>query len=164
MQSRFLAPPTAPVGMVVLVGIPGSGKSFVAEQLREKGWVIVSQDELGNRKECEKQAARALQQGRSVLIDRTNFDNQQRSHWLRIADSHSVAATAVYLDVDIDTCKARVMSRSGHPTLKPSPDSMKIVDRVLGDLQIPTEDEGFRRVVVLRQDEPLSSRLADIIG
>jgi gluconate kinase len=70
----------------------------------------------------------------------------------------------VYLDVDIDTCKARVMSRSGHPTLKPSPDSMKIVDRFLGALQIPTEDEGFRRVVVLRQDEPLSSRLADIIG
>jgi predicted kinase len=150
--------------MVVLVGIPGSGKSFVAEQLREKGWVIVSQDELGNRKECEKQAARALQQGRSVLIDRTNFDKQQRSHWLRIAGNHRAAATAVYLDVDIDTCKARVMSRSGHPTLKPSPLSLEIVDRFLGDLQIPTEDEGFRRVVVLRQDEPLSSRLTDIIG
>jgi predicted kinase len=162
MQGRFLVPPT--VRMVVLVGIPGSGKSFVAEQLREKGWVIVSQDELGNRKECEKQAARALQQGRSVLIDRTNFDNQQRSHWLRIAGSHGVAATAVYLDVDIDTCKARVMSRSGHPTLKPSPLSLEIVDRFLSDLETPTEDEGFRRVVVLREGETLSSRLADIIG
>ncbi len=164
MQGRFLAPATAPVRMVVLVGIPGSGKSFVAEQLREKGWVIVSQDELGNRKECEKQTASALQQGRSVIIDRTNFDKQQRSHWLRIAGNHRAAATALYLDVDIDTCKARVMSRSGHPTLKPSPLSLEIVDRFLSDLETPTEDEGFRRVVVLREGETLSSRLADIIG
>jgi predicted kinase len=64
--------------MVVLVGIPGSGKSFVANQFRQRDWVIVSQDELGNRRTCEQKAELALAQGRSVVIDRTNFDQQQR--------------------------------------------------------------------------------------
>jgi hypothetical protein len=104
---------------------------------------------------CEQAADLALAQGRSVLIDRTNFDQQQQSHWLRIARKRGVPAAdtaAVFLDVDICTCKSLVMSFSGHPTLKPVESSLSIVDRFVDDLQIPTDHEGFGRVVVLRQD------------
>ena len=167
MQNPLLPAHTGTVRMVVLVGIPGSGKSFVANQFHQRDWVIVSQDELGNRRTCEQKAELALAQGARVVIDRTNFDQQQRSHWLRIARKRGVpaaATAAVFLDVDIGTCKERIMTRSGHPTLKAVESSLAIVDRFVDDLQIPTEREGFGRVVVLRQDEPLASRLTDIIG
>ncbi len=137
-----LEPQTRPVAvrMVVLVGPPGSGKSFVAELFRKRSWVIVNQDKMGNRGKCERAARRALDSGSSVLIDRTNIDHLQRSHWLKIAFECRVptAATAeVFLDVDIDTCKARVMSREGHPTLKPVPRSMVVVEDLFHNGQDP---------------------------
>ena len=152
-----LEPQTRPVAvrMVVLVGPPGSGKSFIAELFRKRGWEIVNQDTLGNRKKCEHAARLALDSGRRVLIDRTNIDAHQRSHWVNIAREYSVpnaAIAAVCLDVDIDTCKARVMSRLGHPTLTPCAKSLKIVDNFFEGLSMPKEIEGFGHVVVLQKE------------
>ena len=160
-------PQTRPVAvrMVVLVGFPGSGKSFVAELFRRRGWVIVNQDELGDRRKCEHAAHRALNSGRSVLIDRTNIDDLQRSHWLKIASACRVptaATAAVFLDVDIDTCKARVLSRLGHPTLKAEQSSMSVVDRFVSALKPPAEGEGFGRVVVLKEDQLLNLNINDM--
>ena len=150
-------PQTRPVAvrMVVLVGPPGSGKSFVAKLFRERGWEIVNQDTLGNRKKCEHAARLALNSGRRVLIDRTNIDVHQRSHWVKIARQCRVptaATAAVFLDVDIRTCKERVMSRLGHPTLTPCAKSLKIVDNFFEGLSMPKEIEGFGHVVVLQKE------------
>ena len=173
-QTRPLA-----VWMVVLVCIPGSGKSFVADLFHKRGWVIVNQDALGDRRKCEHAAYLALNGGRSVLIDRTNFDEDQRKHWLRIAEKCRVpaaATAAVFLKVDIDTCKERVMSRKGHPTLKAEKSSdhfqfadepvhdMAVVDWFVGKLKIPVESEGFGRIVVLQQGELESPYINDIIA
>jgi hypothetical protein len=108
----------------------------------------------------------ALKEGRSVLINHTNFDQKQRKHWLRIARQCSVpqaATAAVFLDVDIDTCKALVMSSEGHPTLKAEKSSMAVVDWFVYKLKIPAKHEGFGRVVVLEQGELLSPNINDII-
>jgi predicted alpha/beta-fold hydrolase len=56
--------------LLVLVGIPGSGKSTVAARLREEGWAVVSQDMLGDRRSCEVATARHLREGRDTVIDR----------------------------------------------------------------------------------------------
>lgn len=57
--------------LLVLVGVPGSGKSTVAERLRKEGdWAVVSQDVLGDRRACESATAKFLRAGRNVVIDR----------------------------------------------------------------------------------------------
>ena len=45
----------------------------------------VRADELGDRRKCEHATQEALHNGYRVVIDRTNIDEHQRSHWLRIA-------------------------------------------------------------------------------
>ena len=58
--------------------------------------------------------------GDKVVIDRTNIDAHQRSHWLAIANDAGLPADVVVpvlLQVSNLTCKERVMSRVGHPTL-----------------------------------------------
>ena len=78
----------AALHVVVLVGAPGSGKSTLCLELERTTCgplVRISQDDLGSRKACERLAQRSLKQRRSVIIDRCNFDAQQRSTWLTIA-------------------------------------------------------------------------------
>lgn len=70
--------------LVVLVGMPGSGKSTFAEELisqHPECWRRISQDVLGSRQRCIQRAKAALREGHHVLIDRCNFDeSQRRSH------------------------------------------------------------------------------------
>merc|ERR1711959_579061 len=76
--------------LVVLVGLPGSGKSHAADLLVENGirWKRVCQDNLGNRGACVVDADHWLREGDSVVIDRVNFDKSQRSHFLKCWKRH----------------------------------------------------------------------------
>ena len=86
----------APLLLVVLVGVPGSGKSTFAASLIEGAPTVarrfqrISQDVLGSRGRCLKAATRALRNGEHVLVDRCNFDEQQRAHWLRLTAQNQI--------------------------------------------------------------------------
>lgn len=119
----------------------------------------MSQDELGDRRKCEHAVKRALEDGQHVVVDRTNIDQHQRSHWLRIGRKMRLppaAVAAVMLDVDVNTCKQSIMSRAFHPTLKAEPYSLEIIDRFVGNFQRPSEHEGFGCVVRLDEGDSLS--------
>ncbi len=78
-----------PRALIVLVGIPGAGKSYFSKHLMElnPNWVRINQDEMGSRKACEQVATTTLKKKpeKSLLIDRTNIDVWQRSVWTGIA-------------------------------------------------------------------------------
>lgn len=59
--------------LLVLVGLPGSGKGLVADQLQEAGWRVVSQDQRKkSRKRCESAVRYLLKEGHDVVVDRCN--------------------------------------------------------------------------------------------
>lgn len=144
--------------MVVLVGLPGSGKSTFAQQLQAQAapgrWERINQDELGSAKHCHKRAAAGLAAGRSLLIDRTNIDEGQRAQWIRLAHEFGTPRVyAVHLQVPLEVCKERVMSRTGHKTLPASRESMGIVERFASTLVPPYPGEGFVHVTRVQPDE-----------
>eukprot|EP00965_Chrysotila_dentata_P228052 6196379-Pleurochrysis_carterae.AAC.1 len=49
-----------------------------------------------------------------ILIDRCNFDVQQRSHWLTLPRADVLRRTAVFLDVPTEVALERVLSRKSH--------------------------------------------------
>ena len=144
-------PETTPQ-LLVLCGLPGSGKSTLAAALAARGWTVVNQDRLGNRKRCERAAAAALAAGDRVVVDRCNHDAAQRSHWLRLlAAGGGGGAYAVWLDAPEDLCVARVLGRVGHRTLPPTPKSAKVVRGFRTSFVAPRADaEGL--AAVLRVD------------
>ena len=132
--------------------------------------VRVSQDELGSRQACESLAGQTLKQGRSVVIDRCNFDVSQREHWIKIAQRYSsrrkqqvqardrfahrvggsdskcngkIRVVAVFVNTPLEECKQRVMRRREHPTLPPTRESVQVVERFRRLLKPPRKSEGF---------------------
>lgn len=83
------AGPTAPI-LLLLVGLPGSGKSTFARRLPSSAWLVVNQDTIhdghpGSRKQCLTAAREGLREGRHVCIDRTNMTVEQRGDFLLLA-------------------------------------------------------------------------------
>ncbi|CAM9512817.1 unnamed protein product, partial [Choristocarpus tenellus] len=149
--------------MLVLVGIPGSGKSSVASFLADLGWSVVNQDKLGSRKACERAARLALSRGERVVVDRCNFDDPQRAIWVRLSSEAGLgrdACLSLWLDTDPDLCKSRVRNRSGHPTLSGGHDTEAVVSRFSSLLTPPKEREGFKVVVRVRTDSDLAGAIS----
>jgi len=131
--------------VIVLVGLPASGKSTIAGILdRRDGWVRINQDELGDRKACKAQMEIALKGGKSVIIDRCNFDIEQRKIWIDIAHENGIAQVeCVWLDVKKDVCHKRAVRRKDHPTIKNAADASKAIENLYKKFIEPTESEGF---------------------
>lgn len=165
-QCSIAAGPSSPLLLVVLVGIPGSGKSTLANALVStapqppagRRWCRVSQDVLGNRRKCIAVAERALGNGEHVLVDRCNFDQTQRAHWLGLRGPRPDLKLAVYLPVPPAEARRRVLNRGAHEggvdTLSMSDQKIAgIVARMQDDLRPPSTAEGFDEVLRLSAEE-----------
>ena len=136
-----LQPLTKPPRLVILAGLPGSGKSSLAAALEKRGWAVVNQDSLGNRRKCERACARAFERGDRVVIDRCNHDRAQRAHWTRILERAGGGyKVAVWLTTPVDSCVERVLARPVHPTLA-GPGAEKVVRNFEKSFEPPRDDE-----------------------
>ncbi|PNH04210.1 hypothetical protein TSOC_009654 [Tetrabaena socialis] len=142
--------------VLVLVGVPGSGKSFLSRRLEMRGWARINQDELGSRRACEDAYCSALQLRRHVVVDRCNFDVTQRSHWVRLAHAarspSGVVLVALQLLVPLPLCKERARARTDHPTLGPH-NCDEVIGRFASDFVPASQREGFHRVLTARSSQ-----------
>jgi predicted kinase len=149
---EYFNPRTTQQALLLLVGLPGSGKtSFAQTLLEETGekpihWIHVNQDLLKTRVACESLCTRALQNGWSPIIDRCNFNGQQRDHFLQIGREAneawrkfgaSIPIHAIVFHVPIDECIRRIQHRQNHPTLK-GPEAPRVVGGMARDWQAPS--------------------------
>jgi predicted kinase len=144
--------------VLILIGIPGSGKSHFASRLETESngqFVRVNQDTLGSLKRCITVARASLQQvvvdtppgGKtmttSVVIDRCNFNNQQRQIWIDLANEMQVDCECIIFDYDTDVCITRCQQRTNHETIHPS-DAIKVVSKMAKLFRPPTRSGGER--------------------
>ncbi|KAK4538004.1 hypothetical protein CDCA_CDCA15G4029 [Cyanidium caldarium] len=146
------SPPSTRARVVLLCGLPGSGKSTFARRLVEASggaWHRISQDELGSRRQCE-DAMRALlnqQPAQHIVIDRCNFDQWQRLTWITLAREAKAHPVGVVLFLQsVDDCVERIRSRGAHhPTLVDNEDgeAARVVQSVAAAWETPAPDEGL---------------------
>lgn len=130
--------------MIILVGLPGSGKSHFAESLQSSKpnkFVRINQDQLKSRQKCEQRCRQAIHQGKIPIIDRCNFDIDQRRYFLQIAHESNIPVDCIHFDYASKTCLNRCLNRGEHETITRKNAKM-VVSRMNSQLNPPNcEDE-----------------------
>ncbi|XP_013186907.1 uncharacterized protein F21D5.5 [Amyelois transitella] len=138
--------------ILVLVGFPGSGKSFLATQIEQKTghrYVAVCRDVIGTWQKCVAEAKLLLQSGKSVIVDSTNPDVESRGRWIALSKEMNVDCRCAKLAVT----KAHAQHNNKFREL------MKINHVPVNDIVFhtyknkytdPTSREGFKEVLEVK--------------
>ena len=134
---------------MILVGLPGSGKSSLVRDRFGATHDHVSKDLLPSaRDKGIRQLAlveQSLRAGRSVVVDNTNPRVADRAPLIAAARRHGARAVAYVLDTARGECLARNRKREGKARV---PDVA--VHVAASRMQPPTREEGFDEVFTVR--------------
>lgn len=146
------------VKLIIMCGMPGSGKSTYAEKLskKENAWIASTDyirkqlygDETRN-DEPKKIFGRlfyrigmALDKKKSIIVDATNVTIRDRKKFLQMFKGRYDRSVCVYVATDADECKRRNAGRE-----RVVPDSA--IDKFLEKLEVPSKEEGFDEILVI---------------
>jgi predicted kinase len=146
--------------LIILVGLPGSGKSTYAKHYEDTGWVVLNQDKLGSRQKCIDLMKEAFANGDNVVIDRTNISREQRSYFIKEANAVGVTDINCHAFLcKINTCYKRICKRKDHPTITFTMTKRKkkmIIDKFITSYEKPTLDEGFKDIKYVSSEEDIN--------
>jgi len=148
--------------VVVVMGIPGAGKSRVAEEYAARGYLRLNRDERGGTlRELAAALDESLASGSArVVLDNTYLTRAARSYVVEAAARHRVPARCIWLDTPLAQAQVnlveRLLERFG---ALPTPDELKAIARsepgflaptsqmrAFRELEPPSPDEGWSAV------------------
>jgi hypothetical protein len=99
--------------VVVVMGIPGAGKSRLAEQYTARGYARLNRDErAGTLRELADELDEQLASGaRRVVLDNTYLTRASRSYVIEAAERHGAAAHVVWLDTPLAQAQVNLVER-----------------------------------------------------
>jgi aryl-alcohol dehydrogenase-like predicted oxidoreductase/predicted kinase len=167
------SPPAGPRAEVVLVmGIPGAGKSRAAQPYVQRGYVRLNRDERGGslRGLAMELDAQLSAGAEHVVLDNTYLSRTARSYVIDVARRHGALARCIWIDIPLEQAQvnlaSRIIDRCG---CLPDPQQLRALARrepglmmptsqmrALRELEPPSTDEGFATVerVPFERDPP----------
>jgi len=125
--------------LIILVGCPGSGKSTRAKSIY-KDYTYINQDSQGKKEHFNK-FKEAILSGNNVIVDRMNFNKQQRQKYIKFARDNNYNVKIEVLQTPIEECKRRIALRENHETIKTEEDMNNATSFFVKHYETPTKDE-----------------------
>ncbi len=99
--------------VVLIMGIPGAGKSSVAHDYADRGYLRLNRDERGGSlRELSESLNHALSSGtKRVVLDNTYLTRATRSHVVESAHRHRVPVRCVWLDTPLAQAQVNLVER-----------------------------------------------------
>ena len=157
--------PGADADVVLIMGVPGAGKSRLAETYRQRGYVRLNRDERGGALQAlaDELTAQLELGARRVVLDNTYLTRAARSYVIEAAGRHGLAVRCVWLETPLAQAQVnmveRLLERFGG---LPSPEDLRALARrepgalaptqqmrTFRELEPPSSDEGFAAVEVI---------------
>ena len=160
-RRRSAAPTQADAEVVLVMGVPGAGKSRVAGEYTTRGYTRLNRDERGG---SLRRLAAALDEelaagGRRVVLDNTYLTRASRNEVIEVAARHGIPARCVWLETPLAQAQVnlveRLLERFGSlPTpaqlweVRKEPGMLAPTSqmRAFRELEPPSDDEGFAAV------------------
>jgi predicted kinase len=135
---------TAKNEIVVLCGVPGSGKSTIAKT-RFANYVRINLDTVKTRNKERLAILQAINNGDSIVVDSTNTTRKARTRYVEIARAHRIPTRCIFLECPVEIALRRNANRRGKE---------KVPDFVLRfyfkRIELPSKSEGFDSVEIVR--------------
>lgn len=135
--------------LIVLVGLPGAGKSTYFRDHFAATHAHVSKDLMPNARRRDDRQERdieaALAAGKSVVVDNTHPTAESRAPLVALARRHGARIVAIYFETDVRTAIMRNRQREGKARV---PDVAIFATKK--KLVAPALEEGFDEVRVIR--------------
>ncbi len=142
--SIFESPRTP--NLVVLVGIPGAGKTTITRALFSSH-ESVAMDKLPNRTRnaVDKMMMKLCATKKDIVVDAANIDRITRMRFVRFAKDYGYDVHALFIDTSLDAALARNEGRN-----RKVPEGA--IRSYCSKLEVPTEAEGFKTVLTVWND------------
>lgn len=162
--------------LIVLVGVPASGKSSLSEHYARLGYCVLSSDKIRAEmragdpagdtpphgrvfEQINIQARAALSKGQSVLVDATNLGRRRRMTFLRQFARIGCTRRCMLLITPVPVC----LRRNAH-----RPDDARVAEedmhRMIGGFECPVPGEGWDEIVPVVCPEPYRAPLELMAG
>jgi aryl-alcohol dehydrogenase-like predicted oxidoreductase/predicted kinase len=152
--------------VVVVMGVPGAGKSRYAEDFVARGYARLNRDQRGGSlRQLSEALDEALSSGmRRVVLDNTYLTRAARSHVIETATRHHVGARCLWMDTPLAQAQVNLVDRLlDRFHALPDPEQLHQLARrepgiltptrqmrAFRDLEPPSTDEGFVSVERIR--------------
>ena len=124
--------------MVLLIGIPGSGKSTFFEKKLAADHVRVNLDTLKTRNREAHLIDTCFEEGNSFCVDNTNLTRAERAKYIAKAKACRWRVIGYFMQSVVKDCIARNELRTGNTRLP-----AKAVAAMSNRMELPARDEGF---------------------
>ena len=161
-QPHRIAPrrPRTEAEVVLVMGIPGAGKSRVAEEYVARGYVRLNRDERGG---SLRELAAALEAELAagelrVVLDNTYLTRSSRSYVIEAAARHGAPVRCIWLDTPLAQAQVnlveRLLDRFG---ALPTPEELNALSREPGLLTPTSQMRALRQLEPPSTDEGLAT-------
>jgi predicted kinase len=137
-----------PKTMVILMGLPGSGKSTWGKQVYPH-FELINGDELATESKVTAECERIMILQKSLLVDATNLTLNRRDPLLALGKKYGYIIYGMYFNIPVKTCLERIKRRVENGGNKVSRVAVYTLNK---KAVIPVESEGFTELLFIIPD------------